>query len=142
MRAITAATALVFVLAACATSQATTGSKASPAGTGSPAIRVGDGGTSVGTPVAKVEVRDSSFSYQGNGDSPVVPVKVGDVVEWDWGADLTVAHNMTFGTLPLMLDNLDPKASSPHQLNAGAVWQGNFNHAGPFHPASHHPLSS
>ena len=133
MRAITAATALVFVLAACASSQATTGSKASPAGTGSPAIRIGDGGTNVGTANAKVEVRDSSFSYQGNGDSPVVTIKVGDVVEWDWGADLTVAHNMTFGTLPLMLDNLDPQASSPHQLNAGAVWQVRFTSAGQFH---------
>src|SRR5258708_4409948 len=133
MRAITAAPALVLVLAACGTSQGTTGSNASPSGTGSPGVRIGDGGTNVGTAIAKVQVRDSSFSYQGNGDSPVVTIKVGDVVEWDWGTDLTVAHNMTFGSLPPMLDNLDPQASSPHQLNAGAVWQVKFTGAGQFH---------
>lgn len=132
MRAISAAPALMLVLAACGTSQAATVTNHSPSSAASPALRVGDGGTNVGTPVTKVEVRDEGFFYQGNGVSPVVTVKVGDVVEWDWKLDITVPHNLTFGTLPLMLDNLDPHASSPHQLNAGATWQVRFTRAGNF----------
>ena len=49
-----------------------------------------------------------------------------------WGADLTAAHNVTFGTRPLVLDNIDPLASSPHTLSAGAIWQVRFSKAGDY----------
>ena len=74
-----------IVLAGCGTGTVVAPTQSGPSVTASAAIRIGDGGTALGTPVAKVEVRDGSFDYQGNGVSPTVTVKVGDVVEWDFG---------------------------------------------------------
>ena len=93
-------------------------------------LSIGTGGTGLGSPVAKVEVRDGAFFYQGQGVSPAVNVKVGDIVEWDWRSDATEPHNVTFATPPALIDNVDPQASSPHQLNAGATWQVRFTRAG------------
>jgi plastocyanin len=62
----------------------------------------------------------------------MVNVKVGEIVEWDWRPDTTQPHNVTFSTPPLNVDNLDPAASSPHEVNAGAVWQVRFTKPGTY----------
>jgi plastocyanin len=100
--------------------------------TPSAAASVGVGGTSVGSPTTTVEVRDGSFFYHGSGVNPTVAVKLGDIVEWDWIAGTTDPHNVTLATPPALINYLDPNASSPRQLNAGAVWQIKFTKAGNF----------
>jgi plastocyanin len=108
------------------------GAVARPSPSPSISLRIGTGGVAVGPSVAKVEVRDGGFFYQGSGIRPVVNVKVGEIVEWDWLADTAFPHNVTFSSPPLHLDNLDPKASSPHQVTAGGVWQVRFTTTGTY----------
>jgi plastocyanin len=112
------------------------GTSSSSSGSTSPtpsaAVSLGVGGTSVGSPATKVDVRDESFFYRGSGINPTVAVKVGDIVEWDWVATDRDVHNVTLSTPPTLIDYLDPKASSPTQLSAGAVWQIKFTKAGTY----------
>ncbi len=125
----------VAIMAGCSSGSAGTTSAsvpAQPSASPSPVVSIGTGGTDVGTPVAKVEVRDGAFFFHAQGVNPQVSAKVGDVVEWDWAAGAADTHNVTFATPPLMTDNLDPKASSPPQLNAGATWQVRFTRPGTF----------
>lgn len=113
-------------------SSSSAGTSPTPSPTPSAAASVGVGGTSIGSPTTKVAVSDTSFSYKGSGVNPTVAVKIGDVVEWDWLADDKDPHNVTLSTPPALIDYLDPRASSPTQLTAGAVWQIKFTRVGNF----------
>ncbi len=120
-------------LAASGCGSSSTSSSSRNAGSSpSPAVSIGVGGTAVGTAVAKVEVRDGAFFYKGSGVNPKVGAKVGEVIEWDWLAGDTEPHNVTFASLPALIDNLDPNASSPTQLTAGAAWQVRFTRPGTY----------
>lgn len=95
-------------------------------------MSIGVGGTAVGTATAKVEVRDGAFFFKGNGVNPKVAAKVGEIIEWDWLAEDTDTHNVLFATPPALIDNLDPNASSPHEVKAGGVWQVKFTRGGTY----------
>ena len=124
---------LAVVIAGCGSSSGTSGgAAASPSPSASPSVRIGDGATKLGTAAAQVKVLDGSFVYKGSGVNPEVDVKVGDIVEWAWMTqDPTIVHNVTFATPPLLIDQLDAKASSPRQVGGvGATWQVHFIKAG------------
>ena len=134
MRAVALAATVVTMLAAlsgCSSSSAATSSP-TPSPSPAPIVHIGEGATHLGTAAAQVKVEDGSFVYKGSGVNPEVDVKVGDIVEWAWmEQDPTTVHNVTFATLPALLDNLDPQASSPRQVGGvGATWQVHFIKAG------------